>query len=353
MGQAQKSGDLHHELVDLQQMAGERDRLMTERELLIEDLASLRGILHTLTDECGQAISDFRNLRAASPSAAGRDTMLSVVAGKSLPVYLTDDFQPVVNPRSGATPERILICSIPKAGTYLYTRLLELLGVERTGLHLSVTHFNDYRFRTIEEGRNDHQRLRVEIPVEKAVNLVRPGQFAVSHLERSRETIDVLRGFKILFLYREMRAAAVSHMRWVASTSWGMSETDGWRDMPDGPEKMLRYLDEFGTLFFDGRCHPVLGWHGRPDVLSLSFEQICGDFGADRQAETVHQICTFCGIKSPPSDIGDIVQKLIGQKTNTWSGSRSRHQDHWNNEVERRFVDLGGPDLNRRLGYGD
>lgn len=282
--------------------------------------------------------------------AAVRDRFIDY-AGKSIPMYISHDLRPLVNPQSGATKERVLICSIPKAGTYLYSRLLELLDIQPTGLHLSTTHFEDFRFADLDQFRYEFRELRVPLPIAESIKLIQPGQFAASHLERSWHTDHLADDLRIIMLYREMRDVAVSSMRYFAKSAWGTSQTDKWRHMPDNSEKMLRYLDDIGTFFFDSRCHPVAAWHGRAGVLSLSFEQINGDDGREKQIETITQICEFCRIENPAINPQTIAQELIGASTFTWSGSRSKWQDCWSDDVEKRFVELGGMELNRRFGY--
>jgi hypothetical protein len=53
----------------------------------------------------------------------------------------------------------IIVCSFPKAGTYLVAELLKRLGVKPTGFHLMVQDFSDYSFASIDEARNRYQRF--------------------------------------------------------------------------------------------------------------------------------------------------------------------------------------------------
>lgn len=351
MRQVQRDDDGTNSSVDLAPVVDARGWLITERQALAEELTALRATLREFTNDVAETMSDLHDLRAGRPEPTTSATALTGIAGTPLPVYLTAELQPRANPRVGVTPERVLICSIPKAGTYLYSRALELLGLEPTHLHLSMTHFGDYRFTSAANARNERKEVRVDMPIKQSLPLVGPGQFAVGHLECSWETVDLFSPFKILFLYRNLRDAVVSHMRWVASGAWGTAKTDGWRSMRDTPAKMLSYFNDIGTFFFDARCHPVVGWFNRPEVLSLSFEQIYGDFGPEQQMVTLRKIMDFCGVENQPGLEEKILEKLIGSATNTWSGRRTKWQDFWNEKIEEKFSAFGGKDLNRRLGY--
>ena len=102
---------------------------------------------------------------------------------------------------------------MPKAGTYFIAECSRRLGCEPTHLHLDHTVVWDYRQRTIEEIRADSFRYMVKMSLEQSLRLVRPGQFAVGHVECRDETKQWLRGFKKILIYRDLRDALISQMR--------------------------------------------------------------------------------------------------------------------------------------------
>lgn len=315
------------------------------------ELSALAAAHRTLRDECEKITKLRQTLEAEEKEQAELKDRLSIVAGKSLQVYLSEKMQPLANNRIGKSDQRILICSIPKSGTYLYTRLLELLGIEPTRLHLMTTHIVDYRYWSTDTINKDYNKTFIDIPIKDSVKLIEPGQFAASHIECTPQTRDVLKNFRILFLFREMRDVVVSHMRWATANNWGSEKTNIWRNMPEGPGKMLAYFDDLGEFFFQSRCYPVLKWMKQPGVLALSFEQIYGDYGKEKQSDTLVQILRHCNFDDTGIEKEELLTSLIGTQTETWSGSRTQREKYWSEEVERKFVELGGQDINEKLGF--
>ena len=152
---------------------------------------------------------------------------------------------------TGASPHAIMVCSIPKSGTYMVGELLRLMACKPTMMHIWQTGFSDYRFATQRERREQHERFSVSLPVEQTLKLILPGQFALSHLECTELMRDQLRPFKCIFVYRDLRDASVSYMRFYAATGRGGEQTQHIQRLPDGPERMLQYFDHFGADFLN------------------------------------------------------------------------------------------------------
>lgn len=277
-------------------------------------------------------------------------TALAPFAGGSLPVYLDDSLQPMAAPQRGASPHRVVVCSIPKTGTYLVGRLLELLGVVNTGLHVAQTGMSDYRNRTIDQMRHDYLQMSVALPLRHSLQLVHRGQFTVGHLECDDATRALLAPFKKIFVYRNLRDAVVSLMRFCIDTGRSFGSKDGWRTVAGDCQQMAAFLDCAGPPFFS-MC--AVDWQHVPGVFSMSFEQLYGDHGVAAQHAAIRDLHRFLDISIPLADPAEIVRQLIGRPTLTWSGSRSRREQYWSVEVEERFRDLGGCELNARLGYSD
>lgn len=275
---------------------------------------------------------------------------LTHAAGLPLPVYLTDDFQPTAQTALGSSPHRIIVCSIPKAGTYLVHRLLELLGCVPSRLHLSSTLLTDYRFATVREARENYEKLMVDVPLHRAVDLVLPGQFSVGHLECSDYVREALSDVKKMFVFRDLRDGVVSFLRFLASTGREGEVTCDWKDLPAGPEQMLRFLDAAGQDYFN-QTLPMIDWLDQPDVFFVSFETLYGDAGADEQRSLIERLHGFLELPGDTLDVDALCGSLIGAPTMTWSGGRVSRDAYWNDEVEGRFERFGGVEANHRLGY--
>jgi hypothetical protein len=310
--------------------------------------AQLRGCreeLHEVRAKLAEAEADGCRHRTL------RDR-LTTVAGLSLPVYVTTDLCLSAQPGTGSGPNRVCVCSIPKSGTYLVSELLRLLGYEATRLHLWTEGFSDYRTSSMRQAREEYERFTVPLHLSKSLGLVLPGQFAVGHLECTDEVRARLAPFKAVFTYRNLRDAVVSHMRFMRDTSRGGPETQTWKDLPEGPEKMLRYLDSDAGASFFRQCRSMIDWPAVPGVFKLPFESLYGDHGERAQLGLIEALHRFLDVPGELADPGELVHDLIGKPTLTWSGRRTERGLYWNDAVEERFRSLGGHEINAALGYG-
>jgi hypothetical protein len=325
--------------------------LKLTRSRHLDDCDAHIAKLAAALEDASRQISEHRQESEARLSALEElQRRLTHAAGLPLPVYLTNDFQPACQLAQGASPHRIVVCSIPKAGTYLVDRLLELLDCVPSRLHLSSTILTDYRFATVREARENYERLLIDVPLDRAVELLLPGQFTVGHLECSDYVRQVLSKVKKVFVFRDLRDGVVSYLRFLASTGRGGEATRAWRDLQPGPEQMLRFLDSSGQEYFRMTL-PMIDWLDQPDAFFISFETLYGDAGSDEQQSLIEQLHGFLDLPGDVPDIESLCRSLIGAPTMTWSGGRVSRETYWNDEVEQRFEAFGGVEANRRLGY--
>ncbi|MCD4726693.1 MAG: sulfotransferase domain-containing protein [Pirellulales bacterium] len=246
----------------------------------------------------------------------------------------------------------MMVCSMPKAGTYFIAEALRLLGCEPTHLHLDHNVVWDYRQRTIKEIRADSFRYMVEMPLEQSLCLVRPGQFAVGHIECCSEAKRQLRGFKKILVYRDLRDALISQMRFLKDTNCGGPTMDAWKDLPEGPMQMAGFFrDEANVGYMFAKFRGMAVWLHEPDVLHLSFEVLYGDQGREAQSLAIEKLCEFLDTPTPPDESDDVMATLIGRPTRTWSGQRSSRKVYWNDNIENMFRAAGGHETNASLGY--
>ena len=297
-----------------------------------------------------------RTVRAAcavlDPAREERVALLRNAAGLPIPVFLGADGTPCAARERGTAPHRAVVCSIPKAGTYLVGELLRRLDVVPTGLHLSATGLTDYRFATREEGRNEFVRFAHPVPLERALPLVRPGQFAVGHLECTPAVCAHLVGFRVVFAYRDLRDGFVSWLRFHRDTR----REEKWRhvwDAPRGPRELLAaFLREAGEFYFT-TCRLLRPWVTDPAAFPVRFETLLGDDGPDARERLVRDLAAFLGHPDPAGAAAAALPGLTTATTLTSSGSRTRREEYWSPEAEELFQQLGGGELNAALGYED
>jgi hypothetical protein len=247
----------------------------------------------------------------------------------------------------GSGPYPVVLCTVPKAGTYLISELLAQLGLAATRLHLSANELTDYRFATRRSARDEWTHYIRPVHVERAAPLIRPGQFAVGHIPCGPRFVKALHACRVLYAYRDLRDACVSFMRFLADTE--RSPTVTWKRMPNGPDKMLRFLETDGCHFFDHTLNS-LGW--RHLALPIRFETLIGDDGPGAREALIRLIAGYVGITELPKSEAEIIQSAMAAQTMTKTDRRTDRSVFWSDEVEAEFCRRGGADANIALGYG-
>lgn len=271
----------------------------------------------------------------------------------NLPVYIGDDCAPLLWPKRGTCKHPVIIVSIPKAGTYLVAEILKSLGLEDAGIHVNPDSLSDYRFATIKEAREDYLKYTVRLPLEKSVRLVLSGQFIVGHLPYEAYIVGMLKDFKVIFVKRDLRDALISQMRFFSLPGRGQHTNHAWKNLEDGPEKLLAFMDLYGAEFiriYDGMAN----WLEDAGACKVSFEDIYSDHGLDIACETIERLTKYLDLNYPEYQFIDyrkILTKVIGTETKTWSGARTRRDTYWNSIINERFSQLGGMAANEKLGY--
>lgn len=241
---------------------------------------------------------------------------------------------------------RILVTSVPKAGTYLVAALLEGLGSVSAGMHVAEWGLTDTRH-PAEVVRSDPLSVTATIPVEEVVPLIAPGQFVVGHLPHSERVESAFAGFSIIFLRRDVRDAFVSFMRYMGRNRYG-SASEGWGDLPDGRAKMTVFAHRHGAEFFS-MAMPMASWCDAETITCVTFEDLVGDNGTETQLTAIANLADVVGPRRTRAD--ELIRQALAADTLTRSSERTHFESCWSDEVDQLFSDLGGYTLNRALGY--
>jgi hypothetical protein len=178
--------------------------------------------------------------------------------------------------------------------------------------------FMDAWFATREEARNEFGRLCHAVPFERTLPLIRPGLHAVSHLECTPRTRALLADFKVVFVYRDLRDALVSWLRFHQDTGREAQWNWIWARHADPRERLVVFLREAGAMFFS-MCRALAAFLDHPN---------------------------------PSQAPGVVLPDLTSTPTLTSSGSRTRRDEYWSLTAEELFLQLGGGELNAAFGYG-
>lgn len=184
-----------------------------------------------------------------------------------------------------AGPEpRVLVNSVPKAGTHLVTSILDLLPEMRTaGIHLDQVIAGRYGKINPETAELDWRTVR------SMLGRVKPGQYATSHLWSHPTLFSILGelGFRSIFVVRDPRDIVVSDEDYIYRLRRHPQHQRFQVDYPDRDARLRALIDGFPA----GRWgHPQLSlverlrgyqpWLApREDVFCCRFEDLIGGAG--------------------------------------------------------------------------
>lgn len=246
---------------------------------------------------------------------------------------------------------KVVVCSIPKAGTYLVGQLLTSLGLHNSNLHLNITASSDFKGVALDTARRDPQRFVLDEPLDRVLRRIEDNSFAVGHLPPS--TACLLREFELVFVYRNIRDVLVSFTRFTETTGRYRTAHDHWRQLPDGPAKLLGCLKLHGP-WLQGLIASAVGWIDMLGVPRISFEQLMGDYGEDIQLHALRTLeSVACRTTCSESDLRMIIDNVLKTDTITKSQGRTDRSLFWDAAVERAFVQCGYAALNARLGFDE
>jgi hypothetical protein len=249
-------------------------------------------------------------------------------------------------PSFAAEDNRVLVVSLPKAGTYLVAEVLKALGYGWTGMHLAEKAYSDYKGADLDEARNNPGRFARNEPLEQSLSRIGAGEFAVGHIPCKAEIISATASFKRLYLTRDLRTALISYMRFLQSTGRFGAKELPWYPIPDPRERLVRFLATSATNLLARLYAGLSGWSQMPAVLHVQFEDLTDD--PEMAIRVVESIAAFLNVAS--CDAGDILKRSLASRTITKSEGLTQIDDYWSPEAEAQFVAIGGPELNTRLG---
>jgi hypothetical protein len=241
---------------------------------------------------------------------------------------------------------RVIVVSIPKSGTYLVAEFLKALGYRWTGMHLAELAYTDYSGSVLEDARRDPGRFARSEPLSISLERIHAGDFAVGHLPFKDEIIDATRPFKRLFLTRDLRAALISYMRFMHSTGRLGARQLAWYSLTDPRERCLVFLETSAPYMLKRLYEPMVGWSKLHGTLQVRFEDLTGD--STRAASVIESVAKFLDV--PSGDAHRVLRASLQSETLTKSDGLTRLDDYWSPEAERMFLEIGGVELNARLG---
>lgn len=253
---------------------------------------------------------------------------------------------------------RVVVNSMPKAGTHLVTSLLDNLeGMRFSGRLVMYT----------EKQVVDGDLPRVSGELQKALRLLRPAHYFGAHMvwDAELESRIAASDAKALMVIRDPRAVVVSAMHYLEAATWMPWREELMRQWPDRASVLKALIHGHGEpgdqLYFPEIGHHYASyarWMDAPATCLVRFEDLVGTRGggseADQLAE-VTRVLDHLGYGTQYGHAGegahDVARRMFSEHSVTF---RSGRVDSWRDDlpeglaaeiVERCAVDMS------RLGY--
>lgn len=217
---------------------------------------------------------------------------------------------------------KLIINSLPKAGTHLLVKLLESMGYQYSGTNFSSsTIYGRYEWPKfllrgvmagwpgIEVGL-DIAAVARRSWIVNSLAKVDEKQFCGGHLPYSDCMYALLQqaGLRTLHILRDPRDVLVSWAHYVPQTSWhyGHPGLDGL-ELEQRIRKILYgyHSGGFDIESFSQVLSRSMGWINCQNALVVRFEDLVGSRGGGddtAQANTIKNIATFAGVESVDAD---------------------------------------------------
>jgi len=243
---------------------------------------------------------------------------------------------------------KVIANSMPKAGTHLLTRVLELLPVfvPRWTYHALV---------------NKDPKL-----YQKIVK-IRKGQYVSGHLQWNQELVSVLgeANIKTIFIIRDLRDIAFSNAYEMTYRNKSHRLHYYFNSLNSDNERLMASIvGVSGKQLKDGLRSPSLGenaakflpWLDDENCLSVRFEYLIGSSGdgqEHKQLETIRAIANYLNIDNSEEQIIQIAKNVFYKKSRTFrKGTIGDWRNHFTNEHKQAFKDVCG-DILIKMGYAD
>ena len=242
--------------------------------------------------------------------------------------------------------QRIIVNTVPKAGTYFIEHILTAIGYGRLEMHLSADALHDNSGQAAAEIHWAPDNRRVRCPARAFAAAMLPGEFAVGHIESSDElrAIEAL-GVRLIDCVRDLRDVLVSLYRFKKERVASISPTDDlWRSL-EGDTAFPAFLIEHANRDIRFMRDVVMAIVNRCEA-PLRFEEL-------RRCELPERSHAY--LEAIETGLGDAFRlqspKSLGQTTSTFSGRAIDGAQLWTPAVERYFVNSGLAAVNESLGY--
>ena len=247
---------------------------------------------------------------------------------------------------------KVLANSMPKSGTYLLARTLELLGF-RHGRHLDIGPYEGIEMMSPEHIMKAKEFFRS----------IRPGFFATSHFYFYPELAKLIEkfGVKAITIIRDPRDVCVSDVFYILKSQDHRLHQIYTELTPD--ERLMASIKGLPSEKCGGgppskdigfHFRHYVGWLNYQNGLIIRFEDLIGAQGGgseQRQRECLNKIIEFLGLNISPEVKEKIRHLIFWEKSKTFrKGSIGSWKEHFKPEHIKAFEEVAG-DILEIFGY--
>lgn len=240
---------------------------------------------------------------------------------------------------------KVLQTSIPKSGTHLLRMVLEGIGFSPYALQP----FNPYI-------AIDYEPSGILPHLSNTL----PGEYFTEHLPWKKQVEEFLcdAGFKILFMYRDPRATAVSWCHHMTKGGTILPFHEYYQGLSNFHKKITTTLEgipnncsanEVAMCPWPEFYDHFLPWKKSPAVFSVSFEDLIGSKGGgsdERQLRTIKGIFDYLGCSLSHEAACRVAEQVYNPSVSTF---RKGQIDAWRNEIDEATETLLNEKLAKQL----
>lgn len=210
------------------------------------------------------------------------------------------------------TAHRILLNSIPKAGTHLLENALEQFPLLRNAGRKTITCW---------ESLPDHAY--------KAVTSIGRGEFLNGHLTGLPELLEIVQTYqiKVLFVIRDPRDIAVSYYKYVTNIDKTHPMHEYFHSLKDDDERLTASIEKVGGKVTIGellrRYEP---WLNPEHAHTCRFEDLIGPAGGgnkEKQVKLLESVLRYLEISATEAEIETIAERTFSVKSSTFRQGRT------------------------------
>lgn len=256
---------------------------------------------------------------------------------------------------------RIIANSLPKSGTHLLVRFLELLEFKEyekglTGAMVRPTQRNPFKRYLTNQKRclnqnsngfsidldNMYNKIQQKY-LDKYLDTVKNNYFISAHIPYTKELDDYLlkQDFKMLYIIRDPRDVLLSYYNHQnRDPHYPFHSYFKDKTFKESYKKILEGMTKGETILasLKNRIHQSQGWINSKNVFSLKFEELIGEKGGgdkELQLETIKNLLNFLEIDFDDEKVYYLSQNIFYPKAETFhKGQIYRWKEEYADEIK-------------------